>query len=119
MSKLQKENFEIDVIENDKIKITWSGRCDFKDAASLLLPFFTDIIKQNKNKKKEFEISFLNLQYMNSATIMPILKFIRDLNLNKINSVLVYNKNLEWQKKSFEALKMVASELDFIEIINN
>lgn len=118
MNKLQKENFKIDIKINNKIKILWSGRCDFKNAASLLLPFLSDIIAQYKYSKKEFEISFLDLQYMNSASIMPILRFIRDLNLNNIKSILIYNKNSKWQKKSFEALKMVVSELEYIDIIS-
>jgi hypothetical protein len=118
LKKLQIENFEINVNEAEKINIKWKGRCDFKDAASLLVPYLNNIIAHFKNSKKEFEISFLDLQYMNSASIMPILKFIRDLDLSSIKSIILYNKNSQWQKKSFEALKMVTSELKHIDIIS-
>ncbi len=114
MSNFKHDNLEIILEKGQKNKIFWRGISDNRDPYSIIDGYFTKVLDELKNK--ELEIDFVELQYMNSSTVTPIIKLIRDLNNNAVKTTVFYDKNLNWQLASFRALETIAKTLNHITI---
>ena len=115
MSNFKNENLEIVLNLGSTNKITWNGISDNRDPFKLLNTYFNDIMKDLSGK--ELEIDFLNLKYMNSSTVTPIIQLIKDLNNQGISTTVFYDKNSNWQLASFKALETISTTLTHIKIV--
>lgn len=57
---------------------------------------------------KSLVLDFLNLKYMNSSTITPIIKFL-ERHAENYNITILYRSDLKWQEVSFTALTLFQS----------
>jgi hypothetical protein len=100
------DNFEIKVSEQtDEVKIQWLGRSEARNPAEILNPYLDNIANQLRGKN--ILIDYTKLEFMNSSTVPPIIKFIKSCSVNGMITNVHYNKNLEWQSASFMPLKTV------------
>jgi hypothetical protein len=111
---LKDENLEILFEEGEKNTLTWVGKSESRDPSSLLNPYFKNISKTFKGK--DLEIKFEQLRYMNSSTVPPIIKLIKDLEENGIKSTITYDKNSKWQVASFKALETIVRTMQNISV---
>ena len=103
---LKADNFEIKVInQNNQIKIQWFGRSEARNPAKLLNPYFENML--SKLKDKQVAIDYTELEFMNSSTVPPIIKFIKSCSQSASSIVVNYNMNLEWQTASFKPIQTV------------
>ena len=115
MGNLKHDNLEITFEEGSKNLITWKGISDHRDPYVIINSYFEEIMGQLKGK--DLEVDFVNLKYMNSSTVTPIIQLIKDLNNNGIKTSVFYDKNSNWQLASFKALETISTTLDNIQII--
>jgi len=94
--------------------ISWRGKSDDRNPSVSLDPYFDSIIGELKGL--ELSVDFLKLEYMNSSTVPPIIKFLKDLNANEINSVFIYDASSKWQAASFKAFETFSKMLPHISV---
>ena len=61
----------------------------------------------SKLKDKQVAIDYTELEFMNSSTVPPIIKFIKSCSQSASSIVVNYNMNLEWQTASFKPIQTV------------
>lgn len=98
--------------DQDQITMGWYGLSDEKNVTDKLAEYLDSIIPELKGAP--LVIQFNELEYMNSGTIPPFIKFLKSLNTEGIDTVVTYAKNSEWQVLSFKALEKFATLLPHI-----
>ncbi|MCP4606445.1 MAG: hypothetical protein GY847_39055 [Proteobacteria bacterium] len=96
-------------------RLSWLGQIDSGDISDQVNGYLDELIVTLKGKK--LEMSFASLDYMNSSAVPPIIKFIRKLDSNKIETEITYSKEIEWQASSFRALRVMSKAFTYITII--
>jgi hypothetical protein len=116
-------NLEIQLNEDDDhIEITWKGKSTDRMPSIFLNPIFQEIFQKNTGKNKKMIMNFVNLDYMNSSTIMSISKFIEKGKNENFSLEIVYNKKRRWQELSFSALRIFQTKdkrIQFVEGLPN
>ncbi len=103
-------------IENmeDSVLMSWKGVSDSRNPSGFLNPYFEKLIEEMKNLT--LVIEFKDLEYMNSSTIPPIIRLLKNLDSNEIATTIVYDINSTWQEVSFKALKTISTMLPRITV---
>ena len=101
--------------ENGVVSMNWLGNSISRKPSTELIPYFDQIMEKTHNKK--LKIDFRNLDLLNSSSVPPIIQFIKRLEDNKILTEIIYKEDLEWQKKSFKALKNITKKFIHVKII--
>ena len=114
MGPLQAGNLQIEVLDGDPVTFNWLGESDARNPGSHIDPFMDDHV--NRCNGRSFVIDFSRLAYMNSSTVGPIIRLLRLLNSNKIQTSVIYNEHLEWQRVSFKALLKLSKMFKYIEV---
>lgn len=118
-------NDTIDTFAKDELNITvskspttatmrWSGMCDARDPETLLGPFMRKLVRELQGKT--VTIDFREFEYMNSATVSPILQFIKMLDAAGTPTVLVYDTTVAWQRVNFQCMKAIARTLKHLQV---
>ena len=94
--------------------IVWSGICELQDPGRDIGPFLQGLIPQVEGRKAV--IDFRPLEYLNSATLQPIFQLIKELNHRKVETVLLYDPGVEWQRISFRSIQAVVASLPHVKI---
>lgn len=100
--------------EGDVNHIVWSGISEIQDPEHDIGPFLRGLIPQLGGRKTI--IDFRPLEYMNSATLQPIFQLLKELSHQKIETVLLYDRGVEWQRLSFRSITAVVTNLPNVTI---
>jgi HAMP domain-containing protein len=84
------------------VTMSWIGRGSLANPGELLNPYLEGVI--NSLRGRVLTSDFSTLQTMNAALVQSIIRFAEILDENRIQTVFLYNKSLEWQDAAFEAL---------------
>ncbi|MES0489409.1 MAG: hypothetical protein ABUK01_05410 [Leptospirales bacterium] len=104
-------SFLADVEQNKEgIVITFSGESKSRSAGEFLNPVFKDVLKHAQENNLKIILDFCNLQYMNSATVSPVIKYWSRIKDAGLTLIIVYDKKILWQHSSFSALAVFASD---------
>ncbi len=106
MIKLEDEFYKI-TFDEEKSTIYFEGALRLNDFSRFekIKQFMLDIYSLDN---KELFIDFLKLDFLNSAGISMLCNFIFDIkDQNKKPVTITGNKDILWQKKSFENLKII------------
>lgn len=106
--KLEKEETDTD------IKIKWLGKSIDREPGKILNPIFLDLIMEGRNKNKRIIMSFYELKYMNSSTIMSISKFLERGRDTDSKITVQFDDQRRWQKLSFNAMQIFKTNDDRI-----
>lgn len=118
MESLKTEGLHLDIEEMENtVFLRWKGISRHINPGSFLDPYLTKTL--NNLKGKSLVMDFTQLETMNSSTMLPIIKFFKKLEDNKIESQIKYNNQLNWQKSSFLTLKIVTSQYTYVKIAND
>ena len=90
---------------NDEIILLWIGKSREREPAKVLMPYFDGIYQELNGRK--LKMNFRELETMNSSTVPPVVKFVKNLEDSGVATEILYDKNIEWQKASFKALETV------------
>lgn len=92
----------------------WSGMCDAREPDSFLGPFLKRLTRELQGKK--LTIDFREFEYMNSATVSPILQFIKTLDASDTPTVLVYDTRVAWQRINCQCMRAIARTLQHMQV---
>lgn len=89
----------------DSIHLLWKGRSTDRDPARFLLPLLRGTLERAGNGQKRVVLDFTLLEYMNSSTFSPLVRFLDEAARGEHRLLLEYSQDKKWQTLSFSALK--------------
>lgn len=98
--------------EDDVSRIVWSGISEIQDPEHDIGPFLRGLVPQLKDRK--VVIDFRLLEYINSATLQPIFQLLKELNTQEIQTVMMYDPKVEWQRLGFRSISAVTAGLPHV-----
>ena len=101
------------LVTGSAVSLVWSGISEMRNPETVLTPFFNDLLKTLTGKS--LIIDFRAFEFMSSATHAPILQFIKSLSQNQIQTRVIYNNSLEWQRVSFRCMKVLFRSMQQIQ----
>ena len=114
------ENLKLEVDDQsfiDRIVITWLGRADHRKPSDQLSEYLAGIADIAATAHRGIEMRFEQLNYINSASIVVLLVFIKDLLRREVRLRLVYDDQLKWQSINFGALRHLEDKLGLLEFV--
>lgn len=118
LSKIYQNNLlTLTVNEDDaSVQINFSGKSIEREPGKFISPLFVEYSQIALDKKKTLILDFSNIEYMNSSTITPVIKFLDKMRNMKQRTLVLYKDSLKWQKLSFQALFIFKTTDDLIDI---
>ncbi|NVL93116.1 MAG: hypothetical protein HWN71_08810 [Desulfobacterales bacterium] len=105
------------IVDESSITIRFIGRSNERNPSKFIYPILSDALDQSAHSNKDIILDFMDLEYMNSSTITPILKILDKVRCEeKYRVTIVYRQSLRWQDLSFSALKIFESRDNRIRI---
>jgi anti-anti-sigma regulatory factor len=93
--------------------VCWRGVSDSRSPGTFLNPFLLEIAQHLKDA--EVTVDFTKLDYMNSATVAPLVNLIRQLDENG-KAVLVLFSDVDWQRTHMKCMTAIARTLHHVRI---
>lgn len=117
MKRIEIDNLVILCEINERIMtIKWTGISKEMDPDAKLIPIMNTLLE---DAQEQLVLDFYDLEYINSASVVPVITFVKAADEKKINTVIRYNPQLSWQKsmfKAFTALTKILKHLSIEEI---
>ncbi len=105
------------IVDEPSITIRFIGKSNERNPSKFIYPILSDALEQGIDSNKGIILDFMDLEYMNSSTITPILKILDKVKREeKYRVAIVYRQSLRWQDLSFSALKIFESRDNRIRI---
>ncbi|TAL37020.1 MAG: hypothetical protein EPN93_06215 [Spirochaetes bacterium] len=107
---MTKENYTenmltIEVEESEEvINIKLLGKSIDRTPGAFITPILNRALEKSSADKKELVLNFLDLKFMNSSTVAPLVKILDRAKRGDNRVTILYHKNLNWQELSFSAL---------------
>jgi len=112
------DKLTIEIIEiEENIAIKWIGKSTNRKPGNFLTPILSNALTNGNDGKKEVILDFRELEYMNSSTISPIIKFLHNAKSGNHRILVKYKKLLKWQELNFSALNIFQTPDKRIQII--
>lgn len=86
--------------------MNWFGQCDSTELVVELTDYLENI--GDSIDGRSLTINFTALEYINSSTVSPIVRFLKTLNSLSIKTNVIYDVNSKWQSASFKALSSMS-----------
>lgn len=114
MENLDANSLRIEVSDrDDHVHMKLFGSSEDREPSKILTPYFTKIVDE---MDKSLVVDFSELEYMNSSTVGPILNLIKMLNSKAIQTTLLYDKSLAWQKSAFNGIVMICRKMEYVDV---
>jgi hypothetical protein len=97
------------------VQLLWKGKSNNRHPGEALAPYFRSVLATVASRRVPLELHFEKLEHFNSSTISSIILLIQESRSRSVKLVLVYDQGLKWQKLSFDALRVFASD-DLLEL---
>ena len=94
--------------------VRWTGMCDAREPEAFLGPFLKNVARALQGKT--VTVDFREFEYMNSATVSPILQFIKLLDATFTPTILVYDTRVGWQRVNYTCMKAIARTLKHVSV---
>src|SRR3954467_6967717 len=89
-------------------RVAWSGISDSRPPAVFLKPVLRDL--SEKMKGAEVTVDFTKLEYMNSATVSPLINFVKTLD-GTCTRILGLFPETDWQRTHLQCIRAIATAL--------
>jgi hypothetical protein len=98
---------------NARGRVAWAGVSDSRTPALFLKPVLRDL--SEKMKGAEVTVDFTKLEYMNSATVSPLINFVKTLD-GACTSILVLFSDADWQRTHLQCMRAIATTLRHVAV---
>ena len=98
---------------NGKGKVAWRGISDSRTPGIFLRSVLRDL--SEKMKGVEVTVDFTKLEYMNSATVSPLINFVKTLD-GACTSILVLFAETDWQRTHLQCMRAIATTLRHVAV---
>lgn len=116
------DDFEYDALRivtrnfADTVTIAWQGVSDMQNAAEVIGPYLSRLLGAMKEGGK-CRIDFCRLEYMNSATVSPVVRFVKDLDTAAVQTEIVFSSKVDWQRTSYRAFRAMSLRTHNIDVV--
>jgi hypothetical protein len=93
---------------NGKGTVAWCGVSDSRTPGIFLRPVLRDL--SEKMKGAEVTVDFSKLEYMNSATVSPLINFVKALDGGCKRTVVLFSES-DWQRTHLQCMRAIATTL--------
>ena len=93
--------------------VVWRGVSDARNPGEFLKPMAERLVPQLKGTK--VTVDFRLLEYMNSATVAPLIQFVKSLDANG-SAVTVVFSDIDWQRVHMNCMKSIARTLGNVRV---
>jgi|SRR3954470_6729191 hypothetical protein len=93
--------------------VAWTGVSDSQTPAVFLRPVLKDVI--DKMKGADVTVDFTKLEYMNSATVSPLIQFVKALD-GSCTRILVLFSQADWQRTHLQCMRAIATTLKHVTV---
>jgi anti-anti-sigma regulatory factor len=94
-------------------KVAWCGVSDSRTPALFLRPVLREL--SEKMKGAEVTVDFTKLEYMNSATVAPLINFVKTLDA-ACARILVLFSDADWQRTHLQCMRAIATTLRHVAV---
>ena len=98
--------------DDKNIYLNLLGKSKSREPAEFLNPILSEAYFEAGETKKGIVLDFSKLEYMNSATVSPIIKIWAKMKTTGIPLTICYDEKVAWQKTSFSAFSIFEKESD-------
>lgn len=117
VKEFAEERLRIEIKEGDEsIEVNWFGKSDQRNPNQFIVPIMQDVLRSAQDAKKQIIWNFVDLDYMNSSTITPIIKSLEQAKRGANRVRVLYNRTKKWQDLSFSALRIFETKDGRIEV---
>ena len=100
------KNLTVEVTDGEaEVVLCWKGKSHDREPGRFLMPLLTAALQKCNTPLKRLKLDFTALDYMNSSTVSPLVKFLDVAAKGTCPVVIEYAKDRKWQELSFSALK--------------
>jgi hypothetical protein len=99
-----------------EVRLKWEGQSVAREPASFVLPVLNRALEMGSGSRRPVIIDFQQLEYLNSSTITPVIRFLEQARRSNQEVTVVYRKDLKWQALSFTALELFRTPDHRIEV---
>jgi len=93
---------------NARGTVTWCGISDSRTPGLFLRPILREL--SEKLKGVEVTVDFSKLEYMNSATVSPLINFVKTLDGSCTRTVVLFAET-DWQRTHLQCMRAIATTL--------
>jgi len=93
---------------NGKGSVTWRGISDSRTPGLFLRPVLRELSEQLKGA--EVTVDFSKLEYMNSATVSPLINFVKTLDGSCTRTTVLFSAT-DWQRTHLQCMRAIATTL--------
>ncbi len=94
--------------------VRWLGVSDARDPSIQLSPFFSGLLDQLRDRA--VTVDFRRFEYMNSATVSPIISFVKGLDARGAKTTLLFDATVPWQKVNAQCMRAIARTLSNVQV---
>ena len=117
MDHLAAGDLEVRVTEKPGcLVLEWKGRSNDRQPGRLLDPYFAKLVDEAAAGQSSIEMHFEALDHFNSSTITTVIQFIQTARSAGVRLAIVYDSTLQWQKLSFEAMRVFSQGDGMLEL---
>jgi hypothetical protein len=99
------------------IRLVWKGRSGARNPSEVLMPYFRGVLDAASQRGRVgVEMHFEALEHFNSSTVAALIHLIQDARGKQVPLVFVYDRNLKWQKLSFDAMRVFVKSDGLLEM---
>jgi len=90
--------------------LTWRGKSRSRKPSTEIVPYLLKAITLAKEESKSLIMRFERLDYFNSGTVTAIIQSIHAARAHGVKMRIVYDDAVEWQRLSFEPMRVFTSD---------
>lgn len=115
ISDLELDDLKLHVLEDSEhVRVNWRGVSDMRNPSKWLHPFLNRLLEDLGGR--EVTLDFRECRYMNSASLAPIIRFMKELDDRGGRGVLHFDPSWEWQRMTARSLSAFARRLTGVEV---
>jgi hypothetical protein len=100
--------------DRGQLVVQWFGVSDSRDPSTDLVPFLAHL--SESCRAKAVLIDFSKFEYMNSATVSPLINFIKQLDALGAWTTLRFDASVPWQKTNAQCMRAIARTLNHLTV---
>jgi len=117
LENLKEEDFEIEAVrQGTMVELIWMGSVQVPEPDDLLDPYFEKLLVVAQKNSLSVRCDFTKLDYMNSASIPPLINLLRRLAELEIQGEFIYDASRKVQAASFRALDVIARKSEYTSV---
>ncbi len=89
------------------LRVHWRGKSVDRQPGKTLDPWFEGVVEEAAREGHSIEMRFEAVEHFNSSTITSLISLVQRARAKQVKLAMVYDKNLKWQRLSFDALRVL------------